>query len=42
VSNDARGFIGKYADIGLESGVEAVKERTDCEFRESIEALRSK
>ncbi len=41
-SNGARRFIGTYADIDPESGVEATKERADRDFRESIEELRSR
>lgn len=33
--DDVDRFIGKYADIDLAAGVEAVKERADDDFRES-------
>lgn len=35
--DDVDRFIGKYADIDLAAGVEAVKERADDDFRESRE-----
>lgn len=35
--DDVDRFIGKYADIDLSAGVEAVKDRADHDFRESRE-----
>lgn len=35
--DDVDRFIGKYADVDLAAGVEAVKERADNDFRESRE-----
>ena len=37
---DVERFIGKYADIDLVAGVEAVKERTNHDFRESKTDMR--
>ena len=35
--DDVSRFIGKYADVDLAAGVEAVKDRADRDFREARE-----
>lgn len=38
--DEVRRFIGKYADVDLEAGIERVKERTDRDTREKREDVR--
>ncbi|PSQ65446.1 MAG: hypothetical protein BRD24_07090 [Halobacteriales archaeon SW_9_67_24] len=38
--DDVERFVGKYADVDLAAGVEAVKERADRDFRESTADVR--
>ena len=38
--DDVDRFIGKYVDIDLGAGVEAVDERADRDLRDSIEGVR--
>jgi predicted CopG family antitoxin len=37
---DVRRFIGKYDNVDLEAGVENVRNRMDCDFREEREDVR--
>jgi predicted CopG family antitoxin len=38
--DDVERFVGKYADVDLAAGVEAVKKRADRDFRESTADVR--
>jgi|AntDeeMetagen681_2_1112603.scaffolds.fasta_scaffold20197_2 predicted CopG family antitoxin len=39
-NDDVERFVGKYADVDLAAGVEAVKERADRDFQESTADVR--